>query len=341
MPCIGTCVLTAVHPDVAPTGATIVLEGNFGGAVTVNFPGGASVAATVLGSGRAVATVPAGATGGTLSVTTGGSTVGPVYFRRTSFTPKMGVFSPHSTQDAYAHAMPKLVEKRAVPACTVARGSLHVFGGYNGSVAIASAERMRVLGHDVRARGTVAIFGWTGKRPCRRRRIALEGEHSVDGVLETRARAGEAAVLRDVADEQQRNALLLRHPAQFAHGDGDRHHRASLERFASRRRHGHNRLNRVDDGNVGVHVVDRVENLVEVGLALDLKARVELAEPLRAARDGLHALLSDEVQRALLHRDPLKDLERERRLPDARRADEQRHAAGHNAAAKHAIDGRH
>ncbi|HWE28631.1 MAG TPA: hypothetical protein VHB97_11545, partial [Polyangia bacterium] len=87
--CAGVCQLTAVAPTTANTGATVMLEGTFGVAATVNFPGGIQVPATVLGAHRAQVVVPDGATAGDLTVTTGATTLGPFAFHRAPY--KLGL----------------------------------------------------------------------------------------------------------------------------------------------------------------------------------------------------------------------------------------------------------
>jgi Kelch motif protein len=80
-----TCQLLAVVPSTAHASDTIVLEGTFTDSLTVRFPGGVSRPATVLGPHRATVVVPDGAGSGDLTVTAGGSTLGPMPFSRVSF----------------------------------------------------------------------------------------------------------------------------------------------------------------------------------------------------------------------------------------------------------------
>src|SRR5262245_23118618 len=105
--------LLAISPSIANTGHTITLEGTFPmSSITVHFPGGVDVPATLLGPHRATAIVPAGATAGDLTVTTGGATLGPLPFRRASFALGIGQFFKTHEQVAYARSAPATTTRR-------------------------------------------------------------------------------------------------------------------------------------------------------------------------------------------------------------------------------------
>ena len=95
--------------------------------------------------------------------------------------------------------------------------------------------------------------------------VALELEHAVDEVLE-HARAGDRAVLRHVADEEDRDAVLLRDPQQargrLAHLGDRAGRRAELGRVE--------RLHRVDHADVGPLALERRADRLELGLGEDL-----------------------------------------------------------------------
>jgi Kelch motif protein len=129
------CQLLAVEPGVANTDATLTLEGSFDSSPTVNFPGGVSVAATVLGEHRALVTVPAGATAGNLTVATGGGTVGPLPFRRASFALGLDNFGTYYESS--------LATARFAHTIAVAGGYLYVLGGAAPNP-LASVERARI-----------------------------------------------------------------------------------------------------------------------------------------------------------------------------------------------------
>ena len=106
--------------------------------------------------------------------------------------------------------------------------------------------------------------------------VALELEHAVDEVLE-HARAGDRAVLRDVADEDRRDAVLLRDAQEprrrLAHLRDRAGRRAELGRVE--------RLHRVDHADVGPLALERRADGLELGLGEDLDVR-RPAEPLGA-----------------------------------------------------------
>jgi Kelch motif protein len=145
VPCLGPCQLVAVQPSVANTDETIALEGNLGPDVTVNFPGGVSSAATVLGTNRATVAVPALATGGDLTIITGGGVLGPVPFRRASF--------PLGLQNFWTYYESSLTTARFAHTVDVVGGFLYVIGGSTAS-ALRSVERARI-----NADGSLGAFG--------------------------------------------------------------------------------------------------------------------------------------------------------------------------------------
>ena len=108
--------------------------------------------------------------------------------------------------------------------------------------------------------------------------VALELEDAVDEVLE-HARPGDGAVLRDVADEDDRDARLLRDPQEAS---GRLAHLRDGARGRSERRRVE-RLHRVDDADVGPLRLERRADGVELGLREDLD-RLGAAEPSRAKR---------------------------------------------------------
>ena len=122
--------------------------------------------------------------------------------------------------------------------------------------------------------------------------VALELQHAVDEVLED-ARTGDCAVLRDVADEDGRDAGLLRDAQEPSGRLAYLRDRAGSG--AERRRV--ERLDGVDDADVGPQRLERRAHDVELGLREDLD-RVGAAEPRRAKRDLRGRLLAGHEQRA-------------------------------------------
>lgn len=124
-----TCQLTAITPELANTGDTLTLDGTFGDTAVVNFPGGASVAANVLGPHRIRVILPDSATAGDLTVTTCDSIVGSLRFRRASFSLGVGVFSTTHDQAVGARQLATLANARSNHTSLVIGGYLYVFGG--------------------------------------------------------------------------------------------------------------------------------------------------------------------------------------------------------------------
>ncbi|MDB4956369.1 MAG: hypothetical protein JWO36_3938 [Myxococcales bacterium] len=150
------CQLVAVRPAVANTGATLTLEGTFADAVDVTFPGGAHVAAAVLGTHRATVIVPASATAGLLTVSSGGAT-STQPFRRASFQLGLSHFYPYEQADT-ARQMPVLVQPRRGHNAAVVGGYVYVFGGEDGSSStLGSVERALI-----NADGTLQTFAQVG-----------------------------------------------------------------------------------------------------------------------------------------------------------------------------------
>jgi hypothetical protein len=154
----GPCVLSSVHPSIANTGDTIILEGSFNPNVTVIFPGGTSATPTLLGTHRATVTVPATATAGLMGLSVGG-TVGILRqpFRRANF--KMALHDFHQTyeQTDAARAMSITAQEHTNAGAALAGQMVEVFGGlgYSGAspTPIPTVEMA-----DVNGDGTVGLF---------------------------------------------------------------------------------------------------------------------------------------------------------------------------------------
>ena len=121
--------------------------------------------------------------------------------------------------------------------------------------------------------------------------LALEVEHGVDDVLE-RLRSGEAAVLRDVADEERRHVLALRREQQLrgrlAHLADAAGRRLKLQR--------EDRLNGVDDDERRLDAGDLLEDPLETGFGEQIQRRVADREPLAARLDLMLGLFAGAVE---------------------------------------------
>jgi N-acetylneuraminic acid mutarotase len=138
------CQLTAVEPSIANTNDIITIEGTFADAVAVNFPGDTSVQATLLGLHRATALVPASATEGALTITTCGSTVGSLPFRRASFAPELGVFEASLDQADGAQLSASLATARDSHTSTVIGRYLYALGGIGTSGPLSNVEQASI-----------------------------------------------------------------------------------------------------------------------------------------------------------------------------------------------------
>ena len=147
----GTCLLLAVEPSIANTGATLTLEGSFAGDAMVNFPGGVSQVATVLGPHRAQVIVPSGASAGDLTVTSGGQTLGSLHFRRASFTLGLGPFQQRYAQADNARTMPAAINSPSLRPTSFIVGDWLYLIGLDG-----------VFRATINADGTLSPFARTG-----------------------------------------------------------------------------------------------------------------------------------------------------------------------------------
>ena len=169
-------------------------------------------------------------------------------------------------------------------------------------------------------------------------RVALEVQHGVDHVLE-HARAGDAALLGHVADQEHRGAgfLGVAHQARgrFAHLADRTGRGGELLGPQGLHRIGHDQLRPQRRG--------LFEDALDSGLGQRAEAVERQVEPRGAAGDLRQRLLAGHVQafqpraggrgRHLRQR-----LQQQRRLADARIAADQHHRAFDQAAAEHAVE---
>ncbi len=162
--------------------------------------------------------------------------------------------------------------------------------------------------------------------------VAFELQHAVDEMLEY-ARARDGAVLRHMADEDRRDAVLLRDAQQpagrLAHLRNRARSRAELGRVE--------RLHRVDHADLGTFRLERLADDVELGLGEDLDVR-RAAEPLRAELHLSDGLLARDQKHTALAAHRLERSEQERRLADAGLAADEDERRRDDAAAEHAVE---
>ena len=165
--------------------------------------------------------------------------------------------------------------------------------------------------------------------------VALELEHAVDEVLE-HARAGDGAVLRHVADEEDGDAVLLRDAQEprcgFAHLRHRAGGRAELRRVE--------RLHRVDHADVRPLALERRADRLELGLG-EHGDRLGAAEPGRAELHLRRRLLAGDEQRLPVGAHRAQRHQQQRRLADAGLAADQHERRGNEPAAEHAVELRH
>jgi hypothetical protein len=129
----GACVLASVHPSVANTGDTIILEGRFNPNVAVIFPGNVSVMPTLLGPGRATVVVPATATAGAIAIQLAGGS--PLFvkqfFRRASFALGLHDFRNTYEQTDTGRPMPVLPRPLGNGGSAVIGQTVQLFGGFD------------------------------------------------------------------------------------------------------------------------------------------------------------------------------------------------------------------
>ena len=142
--------------------------------------------------------------------------------------------------------------------------------------------------------------------------LAFEVEHGVDDVLEGLG-TGEAAVLRDVTDEERRDVVplggeekLRRRLADLADAAG--------RRLELQREHG---LHRVDDEQPRPHAADLFEDALDAGLGEQVERRVADAESIAARLDLMLGFFAGGVQHgADVTREVGGGLQQQRRLAD-------------------------
>ena len=149
--------LFAARPEIVQPNQTILLEGVFGPTAMVTFTGASPIPAVLLGSQRALATVPAEALTGDVTVTTRGVTTAPVRIRVTSFSTKLGAFRATYDQAGYAQQTPKLTQSRTGAIAMRSGRWMYLLGGSAAGVPVASIERALI-----NADGSLGPFQVTG-----------------------------------------------------------------------------------------------------------------------------------------------------------------------------------
>ncbi len=166
----------------------------------------------------------------------------------------------------------------------------------------------------------------------RAQRVALEHQDDVDQVFE-HARAGDDALLGHVADQHDADVPRLGEPLQPRRRLAHLRHRSG----GGRELLVPERLDRVDDADLGRRGLDRRADRLELGLREHADA-LGGADALGAQPHLLGRLLARDEQHRALRADRAEHRGREARLADARLAAEQDERARDEAAAEHAVE---
>ena len=163
--------------------------------------------------------------------------------------------------------------------------------------------------------------------------VALEIEHAVDHVLE-HLRPRDGALLVDVADHEHRDPLSLRQLHE--------RHRAVLHLPDAARRRIQllviERLDRVDDQDVGLFLLYALKNISQASLGQDEQPRALNLQALGAELELVGRLLTGDIQHLRKLPQTAADLEHQRRLADARRAAHEHERALDRSAAENAVE---
>ena len=164
--------------------------------------------------------------------------------------------------------------------------------------------------------------------------LALEVEHGVDHVLDD-ARAGDLAVLGDVADEDDRGAAALGEGDELVGGGADLGDGAGRAVDVV----GPEGLDRVEDGEGRALGLERGQDVAEVGLGGEPERRVGEAEAAGAQADLGGGLLAGDVDGGgAAGGEGGGGLEEQRRLADAGVAADEDRRGGDEAAAEGAVE---
>ena len=163
--------------------------------------------------------------------------------------------------------------------------------------------------------------------------VAFEIQHRIDHVFE-HARAGDAALFRDVTNEEDRGAGFLRVTDEtrgaFAHL-ADRPRRRG-QRF------GPQRLHRIGDQQLRPHLRGLFEDALDAGFGQRAQAIQRQPQPRRAARHLRQRFLAGHVQRRQPAGHARQRLQQQCGFTDPRIAADQDHRAFDQTAAEHAVE---
>src|SRR3984893_1733765 len=164
--------------------------------------------------------------------------------------------------------------------------------------------------------------------------LTLEVQHRVDDMLE-HPRAGDRALLVDVADQEDRDMTTLRQQHQPAGALPDLADAAGRRGDAAQK----NRLDGVDDRHHRPRLFHTLDDAVQVVLGQDHEPVTLDAETLGSQLQLLDRLLTGDVEdRAVRARDLARQLQQHRRLSNPGIAPDQHQRPGNDAAPKHLVE---
>lgn len=166
--------VVALHPELANPGAALWIEGRLGAEVTVRFPTGLDVAASVAGSARAFVSVPDGAGSGGVTVLLDGVEVKGPLFTHPGYAIGLSSLRPDDEQAITVRILPRLGEPRADLAAVVVGERVYALGGRTAAGPSALVERARVHGDG--ALGPFVDAGLSLSEPRRAPAFARAGE---------------------------------------------------------------------------------------------------------------------------------------------------------------------
>lgn len=168
-----SALLAAIDQPFGRIGDTITIEGDFPDGLVVEFPGGVTANATLLGPNRATVVVPDGATTGRLSIGNGPASSLP--FRATSFYLFLGLFDDNYHQTEYARAMPQYQITNAVT--VVSDDFVYVLGGAT-TVGTTTSATDKIARARINADSTLDDFADTGQHLITHRAFAASARVS-------------------------------------------------------------------------------------------------------------------------------------------------------------------
>src|SRR5262245_32642911 len=161
----------------------------------------------------------------------------------------------------------------------------------------------------------------------------LEIQNSVDQVLE-RFWSGNGAILRDVADQKDRNMLLLCPKQQLRRNLSDLTDAAwsHFKFFAKSCLYG------INDHHLGSKLFSSRENFLDRHFGINMQIRGSTIQTLSPHLDLLSGFFAGRIKDDGFAREARRHIQHERRLSDARIPAQEYQRTGHNTSSENAIE---